>query len=627
MKTWLIIFVTLLVLVLGSSYVVWQHGPVAAAQGQQGTTVTGVCDCNGFNVTATKIPPGPTVPQGACIFNLKISQTYPSTGHIPRGIRLTTQGPVTFSSVVAGPATIGMTQTPAVVTNGATTVQWYGSTPLPNNAPPQSLATIILNPNGVSPQQVLVEWLDETGITMCRAILNLDCPCRSAIAAATATPICLGQTTTVTLNPVPPSTSLITWYSAPMVGSACPTPIPDSGTPTTGWSVAQTGGATCNTNVLPASTCYQAVITEGPNCTYASSVATVNVGQLANLNSVNATPLCKTGTETFTITDPFLIAHPWLITWKDPNGVTVASGTTSFTTPTLTATAASDCPSHSYPYSVSIADSGCGPLTKPLNVIVYHEPTATLQGPLAPLCYNQATKLHLSGQCGNVTQWWQSADNISWSPVGGSGSTPDYWTPELLTTTYYKVTVSNGTCPDFTTPSVKVEVKPQLTVSLAASSNQICNGPVTLTATPPLGYPPPLTYTWFRNGVQIAGPSTTPTLVVNQPGNYRVVISDPACGKAKSSVIRIYGRPVVTISGACGICQGGSVTLSANVKGGDPSCAYTFNWTATNGWTGTGQTVNVSPALAPGASVTYTVTTSCAGCNVSATHTITRCPP
>lgn len=84
MKTWLIIFVTLLVLALGSSDAAWQRTPVVSAQGQQGTTVTGTCDCDGFNVTATKIPPGPAVPQGACIFNLKISQTYPAAGAYPK---------------------------------------------------------------------------------------------------------------------------------------------------------------------------------------------------------------------------------------------------------------------------------------------------------------------------------------------------------------------------------------------------------------------------------------------------------------------------------------------------------------------------------------------------------------
>jgi hypothetical protein len=642
MKTWVIIFITFLVLLLGSSFVLWEHSPVVSAQGQQGTTVTGTCDCNGFNVTATKIPPGPAVPPGTCIFNLKISQTYPTSGHIPKGVRLTTQSPVTFSSVIAGIATTGMTQLPTVVPNGATTVQWYGST-MPNNAPPQSLATIVFNPNGVSPQVVLVEWLDETGITMCRAILNLDCPCRNASAIAANQNICAGQTTTVTLNPLPQAGSLVTWYKA---NAPCPAAIPANGTPTTGWQVAQIGGNTCNTNPLTSSTCYQAVITEGPNCTYASSVATVVVSQVPSLANLTLPQnLCPSAlpnganVNTFTVNNPFTLANPSQVIWEFFNGSTWTQVGTGTSYQTLPLSDGGVCPSKTYLYRVKVGNPACGFLTQMLPIRV---DTPAVAGMLvanpagtaaAPLCYNQATKIDLTKLCSEVVQWDQSTDGgNTWSVVPGAGTTSSFWTQQLTQTTMFRVSVKNGTCGPAKS-TITINVKPKLVASLSSNGTVLCNTPLTLTAAtlPPIPpYPPPLTYSWYRNGVLI-GTTTSPTNTwpVNQPGNYRVVISDPACGTSKSNVIRIYPRPRIVISGACGICQGGTVPLKAIVIGGDPSCAYTFNWSAP-GFTATstpGQTVNVSPNLAPGGSITYTVTTSCAGCTVTAQHTITRCPP
>ena len=593
-----------------------------------GTPITATCDCDSFKVSAVKIAAHPAISAGACIYNLMIGQTYPAGGHVPKGVKLTALSPATFAAALPGPLVLssGFSQTPPTVPPVSTTVQWYGGT-LPNNSAPQLVATIALNANGVSPQQVLVEWLDEDGFTMCHATLLLNCPCKIAAAVPAKKDLCFGQTTTVTLNPPPPSSAMVTWYKA---NAPCPAPIPSNGMPTTGWQIAQAGGNTCNTNVLQQSTCYQAVITEGPNCTYTSGVTTVGVARVANLSNLNPQPICKSGTNTFNITDPFLMANPSLVTWQGPGGITVATGVTTYTTPTLTATAPGDCPYHIYPYSVTVADSGCGPQTKSLPITVYHESEAgaLVATPPGPLCYKQATKIRLPSKCGKVLYWEQSTNNgATWTGIPGAGTTSDFWTPELLLTTMYQVTVQNGTCPPVSS-KITINVKPKLAVSLTSSGTMICNAPITLTANPSTGYPPPLTYKWFRNGVLFATTtSPTNTVQINQPGNYRVIISDPACGTAKSNVIRIYPRPKIVISGPCGSCQGKKITLTAKVLDGDPSCAYTFNWSAP-GWTGaTGQSVIDIPNLAPGSSNTYTVTTTCAGCTVSATHTVTGCPP
>jgi hypothetical protein len=639
MKTFLAIAVTLLALTLGVSWPALRApAPAASAQTQPGTTVTGTCDCDGFKVTATKVINA----SGSCTYQLTFSQTYPTAGpvHVPRGIRLTTTAPVTFQSVTGG--NTGMTQVPAIVTPGSTTVQWNSSTPLPNGAPAQLLATVTVNPNGVSPQVLTFAWLDETGVVMCRAKLNLECPCKTTTATPNNPNLCAGQTTTVTLSPTPQSGAQVVWYkAAPLSNGQCPPPIVPPNVPL-GWTVAQVGGNTCNTNVLTQTTCYQAVVTDGPNCTYASNVTSVYVGQIANLGTVTQTPpgtqFCKTagtnGTVTFNVTDPFLLANPGLITWLGPNGQPVASGVTTYTTTTLTATAANDCPFQFYPYTIKVTDPGCGVQTRTFPITVWHEPAASppVAAPAGPLCYDQATKINLPVSCGTVSLWEQStvSQNGPWTPVAGAGSTVNYWTPELLQTTWYRATVANGVCPPYTTTALQVQVKPQLAVTLTSSGTMLCPGAVTLTAQTPTGYPPPLTYKWYRNGVLVAT-TNSPTFTATQPGTWRVVVTDPACGSAKSNVVRVYPRPVVNITGPCGTCQGKTITLKANLIGGDPNCAYTYNWTSTatgSASLGNGSTLTVTaPPPAAGASVTYSVTVNCSGCTVVATHTVTSCPP
>jgi hypothetical protein len=329
------------------------------------------------------------------------------------------------------------------------------------------------------------------------------------------------------------------------------------------------------------------------------------------------------------ITDPYLVAHPGLISWIDPAGVVVSQGTVMFTTPVLSALTANDCPNRVYPYKVAIADSGCGPQTQSLPIAVDHESEAgALQATPPQVCYKQASKIKLPSKCGLVTGWEQSINNgVTWTPIPGAGTTSDYWTPELLVTTMFRVTVQNGSCGPVTS-QITVNVKPQLTATLSTNSNVLC-GPVTLTAQVPTGYPPPLTYRWYRNGILI-NTTTSPvnTLSVTQPGNYRVVVDDPACGKAKSNVITIYQKPTIIISGPCGICQGGSISLKAVITGGDPNCPYNFNWSTNPGtWTATGQTVSATPNLAPGGTITFNVTATCGGCTISASQVVTRCPP
>lgn len=632
MKTCLILSLMLSLLAFGAGRPAHVSGGAtttdapAEQQQQNGvppTPVVGVCDCQGFTVSAVRTRDS----QGRCVYRLMISQLHPAGGHVPKGIRLTFTSPVTFNAVTPGPLVTGATQTPANAAN-ATSVEWFFNTAatLPNSSTPQWLADIVVNSNGVSPQQLLVEWLDEDHIVMCRATLTLQCPCKTVQATAGDDDLCIGQTTNITLAPPPAAGAQIVWYKA---NAPCPPPVPPTGTPPAGWQVAQVGGISYNTNVISQSTCYQAVITESGSCAYTSSLTTVNVSQVPSLAGLTAAPtvFCQTGSSTFSLINPFTTAFPNQVFWEFWNGTAwtqVATNVQTYTTPQLTAINPQDCLFRLYQYRVRVGNTACGVLTSPLDIRVDHvsEAQNLTANPAGPLCYDQATKLTLQ-TCGQVTLWEQSTDGgVTWTTIAGAAPTKNYFTPELLQTTKFRVTVKNGSCGPVN-QSIDVQVKPKLAVSLAANTNVLCPGPVTLTATP--SYTAGVTYTWFRNGQLMSPPTTTtPTRPITQPGNYSVVVNDPACGTAQSNVITIYPPPVVSVSGPCAVCQGGSVTLTANVAGGDPACQYNFNWSAP-GWTATGVTVT-PPLPAPNSSMTYTVAATCGSCIAVGTHTITRCP-
>ena len=76
---------------------------------------------------------------------------------------------------------------------------------------------------------------------------------------------------------------------------------------------------------------------------------------------------------------------------------------------------------------------------------------------------------------------------------------------------------------------------------------------------------PTFSYQWRRNGIYIQG-NNNDTLIVTQPGNYSVIISENGCPVSSSQVtvnFSTIASPVISSNGSIQPCVGGSVTLSA----------------------------------------------------------------
>lgn len=459
--------------------------------------------------------------------------------------------------------------------------------------------------------------------------------------------VCNGEARTLCIPNVPTGAQ-VTWYAAPPQGSplSCPPANCSASTLPAPWQVAQTGTSNCfNTNILTQSQCYVAVVNSG--CiVFNTNVKRIDVCPGPPNASIGATPdtsvpaptvingvnhACTSWKGTLCL-NPFTFPCPTTISWSvNGNPIVIQPGFKPFCIPTglLTATACST------PYTFqALLHNACGdtPVTWTIVIDKPPIPGAITANPPPPLCYDRATMLTLPPTCGQVVQW-ENREELSpcsgnygpWVAISGSQGTWTWWTNDLQKTTQYRVLVENGACRNPPNPPVYsqtkiVTVKPPLTVSITANKTVLCPpGGVILTAHsswgPPCAYA--VTYQWFKNGVFTGG--TGATYSPTTGGNYYVVVNGQACGTAKSNVITICDPPKLVITGDCCVCQGETITLTANVLSTPQGCQVSCNNYTWN----TGATGPSIPVSQPG---TYTVTANCGGCQLSASFTVSQCP-
>ncbi len=188
-------------------------------------------------------------------------------------------------------------------------------------------------------------------------------------------------------------------------------------------------------------------------------------------------------------------------------------------------------------------------------------------------------------------QWQSCTDNFSFGDIlGATGTT---YTPanELTQTTYYRRSVTSGSCGTAYSPSVTVTVLPELIAAQITGDQTICYGttppqPVSV-AVAPTGGNGNYTYAWLEStngGVtwsNIAGSvqDSYQPAVLNKTTVYEVVVTSGTCGSSTSGPATIIvPGPLeeATISEAQTICYNSAPQQLTGpaATGGDNTYAY-----------------------------------------------------
>ena len=309
---------------------------------------------------------------------------------------------------------------------------------------------------------------------------------------------------------------------------------------------------------------------------------------------VNA--ICEGGTVTFTVNVNDGVAdtyNPYTYAWYSNvagNGVVLGTEA-SFTT-------SADDAANLYVYYVDVTSAyGCNVQVSDTLRIV-EDPTVTIAVKLGEdtvVCDGGHTTLiaTVEGGLGEVSyQWYKNGFAIA----GANGN--EYVTDALHVneTAAYTVSVSQtGIACTATSTQFNVAVYDAIEVALSANSEVNCvGGTVTLTATTTNGIPGDvLTYQWFRNGNPINGANgaqyVTDENLVAGHYEYQVEVASTVsgCHVAMSSTIGITveAEPTVMISSDVvgnAICEGGDITLTANViyatNATNRTNTYTYTW-------------------------------------------------
>jgi len=408
------------------------------------------------------------------------------------------------------------------------------------------------------------------------------------------------------------------------IASTAVTPV------TTNTSGSQITATASNSGTSPASVVYTAVATNGTTgCvnSLSATAVTVDPTSAGGTATASASSIC-TGSNT-TIT---LSGNIGTIQWQSSlNGstgwanVTTGSGATSatYTTPNLTVTT----------YYRAVVTSGVCSLAYSSTASVTVSPASvggTATASPTSVTYNTNTSIiGLTGYTGTI-QWQQSADgSTGWTNVttGTGGTTASYTTADLTTTTYYRASVSSGSCSIAYSNVVSVSItKATPTITTVPTASAITYGqtlasstltggvasynsttvPGTWTYTTPSTLPPA--------GTDLETYTFTPTdgTDYNSITNSTVYIivnkATPAISGVTPSQSISYGTSSVTLSGTV---SAGSVyppdgeTISVTING----VSQTTTTTGGNG----GFSITYTTGSIPASATAYTITYSYAG--------------
>lgn len=537
---------------------------------------------SGSNLSATNVANPTATPTTTTTYSLTVTNGTAASGCSSSYTTTATVNPVpvaapTNSGPICNGGTVTLTANPS---GGANTYSWTGpnlssATAANPTATPTTTTTYSLTvTNGTAASGCSPSTVYTTTVTV---------DLQPTAAPTNSSPICNTGTVNFTANPGG-STNTYTWSGSNLSATNIANPSA-SPTTTATYSLTVTNG-TANS---------------GCSSSY-TTTATVNPTPVAA--PTNNGPICNGGTVTLTA-NPSGGANTY--SWSGPNlsSAIVANPTA---TPTATAT-------YSLTVTNGTAASGCSPTTiYTTTVTVNPTPVATPAND-GPICNTGTVNLTANPSGGATTYSW-SGSNLSATNVANPTATP-------TTTSIYSLTVTNGTAASGCSPStiyttsVTVDTKP---TAAPTNSSPICNGGTVTFAANPGGSTN--TYTWSGLNLSannVANPTATPTTTATYSLTVTNGTAASGCSSSYTTIVTVNPIPVAAPSNSGPICNGGTVTLTANPSGG----ANTYSWSGPN----LSSAVVANPTATPTATATYSLTvtngTAASGCSPTTIYTTT----
>lgn len=170
------------------------------------------------------------------------------------------------------------------------------------------------------------------------------------------------------------------------------------------------------------------------------------------------------------------------------------------------------------------------------------------------ICTGETAGFAFSGSAGNI-QWQQSSDGVTFTNIPGAVNST-FTTQPLTANTHIRAVITNN-CGTSNSTSILVTISTGIvtTITQSPSSNNLCNGPITLSI--PSGF---INISWSN------GQIGTSTIVVSSPDNYSVTANTiSGCPVTSNTVNIIETTPtplLVSPAGPITLCSG-TATLTA----------------------------------------------------------------
>ncbi len=367
-------------------------------------------------------------------------------------------------------------------------------------------------------------------------------------------------------------------------------------------------GATDPGNVASFSTSvigiYSVIITNTvTSCASASGSATVVVDPIPTV-AVTSSPVCVGANATVTAT-PSLPGN-YLYVWTVPSGATNPGNVASFSTAVP----------GTYSVVATTTTTNCASASTSTTVVVNPLPTVNVTLVNETICPGEsAVVTALPVLVGTYDFAWTVPTGV---PAPGNVST---FTATIAGV--YSVIITNTVTTCASTPaSATLIVSPLPTVT--AASPPVCQGDTALvTATP--GTPGNYNYVWIVPSGAV-NPGNVDSFSTSVPGTYSVTLTDTVTNcqsTSASTTVTINPIPAVAATSAP-VCSGvdATVTATPSVPGN-----YTYVWTVPSGATNPGSTNTFTTAVSGNYSVTITDTvTNCPSVSADVTVVINATP-